>query len=57
MKRHRHLFWIVALAALSLLASRLAYEDALEDERIYCERVAEGVWPPYRGDKFCDQGE
>lgn len=28
----------------------MSYEDALAEEREYCENVIEGVWPDFRGE-------
>ena len=41
---------LVALAGLFLAASHLAYQDAIEAKRHYCEMVRSGAWPDYRGE-------
>ncbi|WZB35724.1 hypothetical protein FtMidnight_44 [Enterobacteria phage FtMidnight] len=39
------------IAALILfgIVGNMDYEDALLEEKRYCENVAEGVWPDYKG--------
>jgi hypothetical protein len=46
--------WGLALAALNL-AGEADYQEALRQEKEYCEMVAAGTWPDYENkfDKVC----
>jgi hypothetical protein len=45
------IFFVIALGMIG----RGDYEDELLEQRIYCENVRTGVWPPYKGEEVqCD---
>ena len=45
-----------ALAVIGyLIVSEMDYEDALLQERIYCENVRDGVWPNYNTEIECHE--
>lgn len=32
----------------------MAYKDEVAEEAFYCQQVADGVWPAYKGKENCD---
>lgn len=38
-------------------ACDMAYEDEVAEQELYCEMVAAGTWPAYRGLDACQQGQ
>lgn len=50
MKRNVKVLLIAAaLIVLFGIVGRMDYEDALAQQRLYCDNVANGVWPDYEG--------
>ena len=49
------IYILLGIAAYSLV-SNMDFEDALNQERHYCQMVREGVWPDYQEnyDEVCD---
>ncbi len=42
-------FGVSAFFALAILAGAEDYANAKHEERSYCEHVADGSWPDYKG--------
>ena len=50
----RHLLALALIVALGLVGTA-DLEDAQRDEALYCEFVADGTWPAYNPDIFCEK--
>lgn len=42
-------FLILFLIAALGITGAMDYDDQVEQQRVYCENVAGGVWPDYKG--------
>lgn len=49
---------VVILLLLIGIVGNMDYHDEVAEADIYCQNVAEGVWPDYNGtyDKECEDG-
>ena len=47
-------FMLLLFIVLLLIVSSMDFEDQMIDHQRYCENVAQGYWPPFRGEGVCD---
>ena len=52
----RHLLAAVLIALILGFVGSMAVEDEENNEKHYCQMVADGMWPEYRKDEInCDE--
>jgi len=49
MSRSQGFVILLVLVAIILGVSALGYQDELDEQAVYCARVAAGDWPDYKG--------
>ena len=47
-------FMLLLFSALLLVASSMSFQDEMNRHDLYCEGVAQGRWPAYKGEGVCE---
>lgn len=55
-KRYPEILFVLAFLGLAGIAGSYDFEDAILEDRAYCENVRSGIWPDYNGNvqEICD---